>query len=501
MIGSPPGKAPSFNNSDRDPMVAPQIHDPFPRAKTLFAEKQFVAGLDVVAEALLDPQCDNRAELLAMRARVLFAELNRPLEGLEVIEDAYRSYPDNEAVLRVLARLRHALRPPSSAFNIYKRLYRGGEATVVALDGLFKMLMEAKRYSAAARLAPQVTTADPMPSARARDLAELAIARRDPDGALAVLEAAGRASGARGLDQLQIVAEHLKAELAAGDTMAGYRHLAIAGTAFCGSTTLGVILGSMPGFAFAGETHWLTNTRGASDKVHSIRETDVPILKWPIACRVCGRACEYFDVPFRVALANAEIGWYAKIADRLGVKNLVTADKNTHYYLQRDPLCRFDYMLSYKSPENHLRSMLKQELRRPSGVAALNKAWAATVLDRWADNYMGHLRAIRPTGRRVVLNWDGFAAHPAAHMRRLSELLDIPLGSETLTEIRLGHFIGGNIGLDVAGLRADPRLTLRPSNAPELPPDLREAVLSHRRAQAAARMLAMQYRRDFGSSV
>lgn len=446
-------------------VVAPRTHDPLPRAKALFAKKQFRAGLEVIAEALLDPECDDRAELLAMRARVLFPALNRS---------------------------------PSSTFNIYKRLYRGGEAIGVALDGLFKMLMEATRYSAAARLAPKIATADPMPSARAHDLAELAIARRDPDGALAVLEAAGSATAACGLDQLQLVAGHLKAELAAGDTMAGYRHLAIAGTAFCGSTTLGVILGSMRGFAFAGETHWLTNTRGASDQVRSIRDTDVPILKWPIACRVCGRACEYFDVPFRVALANAETGWYEKIADRLGVKNLVTADKNTHYYLQRDPLCRFDYILSYKSPENHLRSMLKQELRRPSGFSALDEAWAATVLDRWADNYMGHLRGIRPTGRRVVLNWDGFAAHPDSHLRRLSEMLDIPLGPETLAEIRLGHFIGGNIGLDVAALRADPRLVLRPSNAPELPPNLREAVEAHRRSQAMARMLTVEYRRDFG---
>ena len=483
-------------------VVVPQTHERLRRAKTLFAERQFLAGLDVVAQGLLDPECEDRAELLAMRARVLFADLDRPLEGLRVIEGAYRSYPDNEAVLRVLARLRHALRPPSSAFNIYKRLYRGGAPGGAALDGLFKLLMEVKRYSAASRLESQVAAAVPLPAARARDLAELAIARRVPDGALAMLEVARKTGGVRGFDQLQLVAERLKDELAAGDTMAGYRHLAIAGAAFCGSTTLGVILGSMPGFAFAGETHWLTNTRvGGAGQIQSIRQTEVPLLKWPVACRVCGRECAYFDVPFRVGLANDEIGWYAKIAERLGVKNLITADKNAHFYWQRDPLFRFDYIVSFKSPENYLRSMLKQELRRPSGIAAIDDAWASAALDRWADNYLGHLRSIRPLGRRVVLNWDGFVTDPDHHLRRLSDLLDIPLGPDVLVEIRLGHFIGGNIGLDIGELRASRALALRPSNAPELPPNLREAVRAHERAQAVARMLTVEYRRDFGLAV
>ena len=55
--------------------------------------------------------------------------------------------------------------------------------------------------------------------------------------------------------------------------MAGHRHLAILGAAYCGSTTLGLILGSMEDFAFAGETHWLTNVRTPALGLRSILTT------------------------------------------------------------------------------------------------------------------------------------------------------------------------------------------------------------------------------------
>ncbi|MEO8926007.1 MAG: hypothetical protein ABI306_02480 [Caulobacteraceae bacterium] len=480
-------------------MFPPASHaSPIHRAQGLYKDRQFAAALEVVDAALADPAAGRRVDLLSLKARLLFANLGRTAEGLQAIEAAWRLAPDAPAVLRLLARLRQAAGPSAGAFSAYKRLFKSGDKAGGAAEGLFSILVRRKRYRVATALAPMVATAEPMAGALALDLADLALARRDVDGAAAMIERARTALGERAVVSPAAIARSMKAELQAGDTMAGYRHLAIAGMAFCGSTTLGVILGSMPLFAFAGETHWLTNTRDGAGQTHPIKGTKVPQVQWPIACRVCGRTCQYFDPPFRVALADDETGWYAKIADRLGVKNLVTADKNIHFYQQRDPLSRFDYILSFKTPASYLRSMLKQQLRQPDGAATADPAWAAGALDRWADNHLAHLRTIRPAGRRVVLSWDGFVADPDRHLRRLSALLDVPLGPETLTRIRLGHFIGGNTGLDIAALRTDPTLVLRPSNAPALPPDLQAAVLAHRASQAVARKLEVEYRRDFG---
>jgi hypothetical protein len=386
---------------------------------------------------------------------------------------------------------------PAAAFATFKRRYQSGDASGQVVEGLFSVLMGAKRYSAAARLAPQIAAAVPLSGVRARDLAELSIARRDVDGAFAMLAVARQSPRINGLDRLEFVAERLRAELAAGDTMAGRRHLAIGGAAFCGSTTLGVILGSMPGFAFAGETHWLTNTRSAEGRLESIVGTAVPFVKWPVACRVCKRNCECFDVPFRLALAADNTGWYAKIADRISTENLVTSDKNSPIIEEHDPLFRFDYILSYKEPVSHLRSLLKQFVRQPGPPKPATAEWASISLDRWASSYMRHLKVIRPIGRRVVLNWDAFVAEPQRHIRRLARVLSIPLEAETLERIRLGHFIGGNTGVDIDALQATGVMTLKASNAPQLPPEILEVALTHAGSQRVMRILGNEYRRDF----
>jgi len=336
-------------------------------------------------------------------------------------------------------------------------------------------------------------------SALARDLVEIALVRRDIEAAQAMIDAAREAPGAAQMDSFGVIAASLRTELAAGDTMAGHRHLAVAGAAYCGSTTLGVILGSMPAWAFAGETHWLTNARTPTLGLESILTTSIPHARWPIACRVCGPACQCFDTAFRLELAANPVGWYAKIADRLGVKNLVTADKNLQLYWERDPLFRFDHVILYKSPIQHLRSLLKQQIRQ-NASGHLVDGWVGSSLDRWGQKYLSYLKTIRQSGRRVVVNWETFVAEPARHMRRLSSLLDIPLDPSCLENIHLTHFIGGNIGVDVRGLKIDPRLALRASNAPELPAELIEEAMEHPFSNWMIRLLDAEYRRDFSTS-
>ena len=280
--------------------------------------------------------------------------------------------------------------------------------------------------------------------------------------------------------------------------MGDVRHVAVAGVAFTGSTAFGVILGSTPGFAHAGETHWLTRGWNKAGKLESIATLDAGPDKWPTACRVCERECRAFDEDFRRGLAADETGWYGKIARRLRVDTLVTTDKNLHTLWLKDPLFRFDLVVLFKSPEQYLRSMLKQAIRRADPDEAPVVDDPDRLLDRWANNYLGHLKTLKPAGKRVVLHWEHFVADPRHHLTRLGELLDSPISPAQLSAIRLGHFIGGNIAIDVAGLQANPTFKLRPSDAPALPDDLLAVVRSHKRSLFVERLLQNEYRRQFG---
>ncbi|MEO8926243.1 MAG: hypothetical protein ABI306_03685, partial [Caulobacteraceae bacterium] len=483
-------------------IITPAEAGPSPtaRVRALYAGREWRACVEAIDEALAGDGAaagKARVELLALKGRVLVQNLKRPRPGLDAIEAAHRLRPDNAAVAETLARLRQMAGAAASAFAVYKRLWRAGDRSGRAARGLFDTLMGRKRYAAAARVAALLAAEGPASGTLARDLAEIALARRDPAGALAAIDAAGEALGGAQRDSVRVIALALQTEFAGPDTMAGHRHLAVSGAAYCGSTTLGVVLGSMPGYAFAGETHWLTNVRTPALSLESILTTAIAPGRWPIACRVCGPACRCFDAAFRLGLAADPTGWYAKIADRLGVKNLVTADKNLQLYWERDPLFRFDHIILYKSPVQHLRSLLKQHTRQSSD-APLPKTWVGANLDRWAHKYLAYLKTVRQSGARVAVNWEAFVAEPAHHMRRLAVLLDIPLDPAVLGHIRLAHLIGGNMGLDVRALRADPRLVLRPSSAPDLPPDAVEEALEHPFSNWVMRLLEGEYRRAFG---
>ncbi len=468
------------------------------RIAYLQAQKQWGACIAALDEALSRANGKTRAQLLLTKARVLGQNLRRPALALDAIEAAHNLAPDDRTILDALARLRHSAGADASAFSVHKALYRRGDPTGRAARGMFDIALARGRYAAAARLSARLKDQAAPAGSLARDLAEIALAERDPARAQAMIDLAAKTMPAAQLESVRRITTSLRAELAEPGAMAGRRHVAISGAAYCGSTTLGVILGSAPGYAFAGETHWLTNARTPSLGLESILTTSVPPAQWPIACRVCGPGCQCFNTEFRLSLAKDPRGWYRKIADRLAVTNVVTADKNLQLYWERDPLFRFDHLILYKSPVQHLRSMLKQHARQ-SGGAPPAAGWVGANLERWARKYLAYLKTIRQSGARVVVNWESFVAEPGRHMRRLSSLLDVPLDPALLEHIRLSHFIGGNTGVDVRGLSVDPRLALRASNAPPLPPELLEEALEHPLAAWVGRLLDGEYRRAFGA--
>jgi hypothetical protein len=148
----------------------------------------------------------------------------------------------------------------------------------------------------------------------------------------------------------------------------------------------------------------------------------------------------------------------------------------------------------YKTPVQQLRSTLSGHIRRGGTIT---DGLVGASLDRWALKYLANLKTIRQRGRRVVLNWEAFVAEPLRHMDRLSSLLNIPLNPMCLEHVRLGHFIGGNMGVDVEGLKVDPKLTLSASTAPELSEEMLNEAQEHGFSNWVMRVLDREYRRDF----
>lgn len=396
--------------------------------------------------------------------------------------------------------------PPGDDVARFRRLKRACRAAPrsakgrEALASMFRIVNE-RRMGAAGRWLVALHGEIGKSSRLDRELIEAALGAGDAALALDLLEKAGRGN-AGAFERQRAVARSLAAELAAGDSMAGIRHIAICGVSHVGSTAFGVIIGSVPGLCFAGETHHLTEVSlrriGAGSGKVSVAEVE-DVKRWPVACRVHGRDCDCFTVDFRRALAANPIGRYAQVARRLGVTTIVTSDKNAPLYWERDPLFRFDQIILYKPVEQQMRSTLKHAVRL-GGAEAADKvlAGADETLAGWSINYLDHLRLLKPRGKRVVLNWDAFTADPGRHLRGLGDILGLPLDAGILNRIRVEHSIGGNIGVDFKALQQTGKLEIRPSSAPELSDALRSKVAGHKRAQYVNRLLDREYRRQFG---
>jgi hypothetical protein len=390
-------------------------------------------------------------------------------------------------------------------FRRHKPIYRKAPNSPKARDALAAMfsIVNERRMSAGRRWLNALRGEIGQSPRLDRELIEAALGSGDAALALDLLRKAERdKTGVGAFERQRAVAQSLAAELAAGDSMAGIRHIAICGVSHVGSTAFGLILGSLPGLSFAGETHHLTEVSlrriGTGSGKISITEIE-DTRRWPVACRVHGRQCECFTIDFRRALAASPVGRYAQIARRLGTDTIVTSDKNAPLYWERDPLFRFDQIVLYKPVEQQMRSTLKHAVRL-GGAEAVGKmlARADETLASWSVNYLDHLRLLKPRGKRIVLNWDAFVADPARHLRRLGEILDLPLNGDILNHIRVDHSIGGNIGVDFRAVQQSGKLEIRNSSAPELSPELQAKARAHKRAQYVNRLLDREYRRQFG---
>lgn len=232
-------------------------------------------------------------------------------------------------------------------------------------------------------------------------------------------------------------------------------HVAIRGLSFCGSTVLSYVLGSLPGAATIGESHWLVDPL-----------PDGTLL----GCGRCGPACEVITPALRERLQSAGADWYDVISRALGPQVLVSSDKD-HGLLERlDPDGRRSELVVFKSPVDHLRSYMR-------ALTATDVRPDVEWYPRgWAHHYG---REPRIRGRRAVLLLDDFRHSPSGCVAALADWLGLPFDPRALEYWEFPHHaVGGNFNpfepRNFGRRRIDPD---RRATAP-VPDDLLEAAVA-----------------------
>ncbi len=213
----------------------------------------------------------------------------------------------------------------------------------------------------------------------------------------------------------------------------------ICGVSFSGSTLLDRLLGSLPAVKSIGESHWLTKGRTAQG-YGPIDFGAEPSIQ-PVRC-TCGPNCPVLDLPFRRRLAADHTNWFFNIAEQLGTKTLVCADKNPPKIADHDPLMRLDGLVLFKSlPQAWLSELNKKKPgESPDDYLEACRKYA----DVWAESYRTFVEDFSPAGKRVVLSFEDFAIRPRELLEKVTTSLGLEFDARVFTSVRPGHAIGGN---------------------------------------------------------
>lgn len=270
-----------------------------------------------------------------------------------------------------------------------------------------------------------------------------------------------------------------------------FRHVAICGVSYCGSTVVDRMLGGLPGVRSIGESHWLVKAHfdGAyrnarmSDPIEDIRF---------VPCTVCGKTCEVLTRSFRRSLAGDGSHWYRKIAHRLGTRTLISADKNLVKFIEKDPFLEMSALIIFKSPVQAWASTIEKLAQDRD--AEFYAAECARYMGIWARTYRMFLDHFRPAGKLVFLNFDAFAQRPEPLLRKVCAALDLPFDPGVLMRTVPGHAVGGN-GRAMRRLRdADYGVDITPLPDPTLPPAHIDIIEADGEAQAVWREMIAFHR-------
>jgi hypothetical protein len=269
-----------------------------------------------------------------------------------------------------------------------------------------------------------------------------------------------------------------------------FRHIAISGVAYCGSTLLDRVLGGLPGVKSTGESHWITKVRRDDRYCDMTLSEPLENAKF-VPCTVCGATCEVLTPAFRRSLAADNTNWYRKIAQRVGTRTLVSADKNLPKLTDKDPLLDLSALVVFKSPEQ---AWASQRDKLPNDRdAGFYEAECAKYVEVWSRAYQAYLHHFRPQGPVVFLNFDAFTRDPEPLLRSVCKALDLPFDAEVLTRTVPGHAIGGN-GRAMRRLRdKDYGVDITPLPDAALDPLHSEIISGHPGAQAAWRQMMSRH--------
>jgi len=221
----------------------------------------------------------------------------------------------------------------------------------------------------------------------------------------------------------------------------GVRSVMICGVSYCGSTLFDRLLGSLPGVASIGESHWLVKGKVPGvgyDLLDFARDFADDMVK----CSVCGKKCEVLTAEFRRALAADRTNWYFRIAERLGTQLLGACDKNPAKIVDNDPLLRLDALVLFKSLPQAWWSELQK--RKPGQDEAYYLAECERYVTTWSQSYAMFLESFSPQGKVAFLSFEEFVRAPAQVLSAACEALSLPFDEEVLKFARPGHAIGGN---------------------------------------------------------
>jgi hypothetical protein len=229
-------------------------------------------------------------------------------------------------------------------------------------------------------------------------------------------------------------------ELPAAAREDGARHVAICGVSYSGSTLIDRLLGSLPGAASIGESHWLT--KALYPRGYDTIDFGADYADQLVKCSVCGAHCKVLTPKFRRGLAADHADWYFRIADQIGTKTLISADKNPQKLADNDPLLRLDGLVVFKSLPQAWMSELHK--RPPGKDKEYYRAECERYVAIWALSYRTYLEHFRPTGKVAFLSFEAFARDPAPVLEAACGALSLEFDAGVLTAIRPGHAIGGN---------------------------------------------------------
>ena len=241
-----------------------------------------------------------------------------------------------------------------------------------------------------------------------------------------------------------------------------FRHIAIGGMSFSASTVTSYVLGSLPGCANLGESHWLTDLSKSGERFY---------------CVHCGTKCEIWNEDFRAALTADNSGWYSKLAERVNSMRVISSDKAPVFLDRLDPERKYDLLVLYKPPELHARSYVAKmrEFGTPFRIEA--------YLDQWSKFYSKYLNEFDVRGRKLIVDVQQLYQNPGHGFGRICSALGLEFLPEGLRYWeKLHHAMGGNFN-PYSRLHNSDSLELSPLRVHPLEDTMLNAIRNHRESK------------------